>query len=268
MEYQKTANLLDNASNKPSEFRTRNWDEINDDMRGAYSPNKQIRFKTAMLRCSLCDYSDAYILIKGNKTVNNTDAAVAAANNTNKKVIFKNFTPFTNCISKMNIIQIDNAEYIDIVMPMYNLTECSDNYSKTSGSLWQYCKEITAEDDAGNIDDFNGANATNSSNFKTKITGQISDNGRINIVEIMIPLKYLSNFWRTLEMRLTNCEVEVILTQSESCVIIYTNVANQVPTFTIRERNLYVPVVTLSTHDNAKLLPQLKSGFKSTISWN
>ena len=268
MEYQKTANLLDNASNKPSEFRTRNWDEINDDMRGAYSPNKQIRFKTAMLRSSLCDYSDAYILVKGNITVNNTAADGAAANNTNKKVIFKNCAPFTNCISKINNTEIDNAEYIDIVMPMYNLTECSDNYSKTSGSLWQYCKEITAEDDAGNIDNFNGANATNSSNFKTKITGQISDNGRINIVEIMIPLKYLTNFWRTLEMRLTNCEVEVILTQSESCVIIYTNVANQVPTFTIRERNLYVPVVTLSTHDNAKLLPQLKSGFKSTISWN
>ena len=135
MEYQKIANLLNDESNKPSKFRTRNWVEINDDIRGAYSPNKQIRFKTAMLRCSLCDYSDAYILIKGNKTVNNTDAAVAAANNTNKKVIFKNFTPFTNCISKMNIIQIDNAEYIDIVMPMYNLTEYSDNYSKTPGSL-------------------------------------------------------------------------------------------------------------------------------------
>ena len=268
MEYQKAANFLDNASNKPSEFRTRNWDETNDDIRGAYSPNKQIRFKTAMLRCSLCDYSNAYILIKGNITVNNTDAAAAAANNANKKVIFKNFTPFANYISKMNIIQIDNVEYIDIVMPMYYLTECSDNYSKTSGSLWQYCKEITAEDDAGNIADFNGSNATNSSNFKTKITGQISDNGRIDIVEIMVPLKYLSNFWRTLEMPLTNCEVEVILKQSENCLIIYTNVANQVPTFTITERNLYVPVVTLSTHDNAKLLPQLKSGFKRTISWN
>ena len=235
MEYQKTANLLDNASNKPSEFRTRNWDEINDDMRGAYSPNKQIRFKTAMLRCSLCDYSDAYILIKGNKTVNNTDAAVAAANNTNKKVIFKNFTPFTNCISKMNIIQIDNAEYIDIVMPMYNLTECSDNYSKTSGSLWQYCKEIPAVNNNGDIVDFNGANATDSFNFKTKITGQTAaDNNNGNIagrvdVEIMVPLKYLSNFWRTLEMPLINCEVEIILTWSADCVIIYNGVENQVP---------------------------------------
>ena len=103
MEYQKIANLLDSASNKPSKFRTRNWVEINDDIRGAYSPNKQIRFKTAMLRSSLCDYSDAYILVKGNITVNNTAAAAAsAANNTNKKVILKNCAPFTNCISKIN----------------------------------------------------------------------------------------------------------------------------------------------------------------------
>ena len=137
MEYQKIANLLDNevalsASNKPSKFRTRNWVEINDDIRGAYSPNKQIRFKTAMLRSSLCDYSDAYILVKGNISVNNT----AAADNATKKVMFKNSAPFTNCISKMNNTQIDNAEYIDIVvMPMYNLIEYSDNYSKTSGSL-------------------------------------------------------------------------------------------------------------------------------------
>ena len=103
MEYQKIANLLDSASNKPSKFRTRNWVEINDDIRGAYSPNKQIRFKTSMLRSSLCDYSDAYILVKGNITVNNTAAAAAsAANNTNKKVILKNCAPFTNCISKIN----------------------------------------------------------------------------------------------------------------------------------------------------------------------
>ena len=149
-----------------------------------------------MLRSSLCDYSDAYILIKGNITVNNTAAAGAAANNTNKKVIFKNCAPFTNCISKINNTQIDNAEYIDIVMPMYNLIEYSDNYSKTSGSLWQYCKEIPAVNNAGNIVAFNGANATDSFNFKTKITGQIDDDGIINI-EIMVPLKYLSNFWRT-----------------------------------------------------------------------
>ena len=90
MEYQKTENLLNDGSNKSSKFRTKNWAEINDDV---YSPNKQIRFKTAMLRSSLCDYSDAYILVKGNITVNNTAAAGTTANNTNKKVIFKIIIP-------------------------------------------------------------------------------------------------------------------------------------------------------------------------------
>ena len=194
MEYQRIANFLNNSSNKPSKFRTKNWVEINDDIRGAYSPNKQIRFKTAMLRSSLCNYSDAYILVIGNITVNNTADAAAAANNTNEKVIFKNCAPFTNCIIKINNTQIDNAEYIDIVMPMYNLIEYSDNYSKTSGSLWQYCKEIPAVNNDGDIVDFNGANATDSFNFKTKITGQTGDDGRIDNVEIMVPLKYLSNF--------------------------------------------------------------------------
>ena len=194
MEYQKIANFLNDASNKPSKFRTRNWVEINDDIRGAYSPNKQIRFKTAMLRSSLCDYSDAYMLVKGNITVNNTAAEGAAANNTNKKVIFKNCAPFTNCISKINNTQIDNAEYIDIVMPMYNLIEYSDNYSKTSGSLWQYCKEIPTVNNAGNIVGFNSANATDSFNFKTKVRCQAGNNGRIDNVEIMVPLKSKSNF--------------------------------------------------------------------------
>ena len=133
--------MLNDGSNKPSRFRTRNWVGINVEARGTYSHNKQIKFKTSMLKSSLCDYSDAYILVKGNITVNNI-AAGAAANNTNKEVIFKNCTPFTNCISKINNTQIDNTEYVDKVMPMYNLLEYSDNYSKTSGSLWQYCKEI------------------------------------------------------------------------------------------------------------------------------
>ena len=97
MECQRITNLLNNASNKPSKLRTRNWVEINDDIRAAYSPNKQIRSKTAMLRSSLCDYSDAYILVQGNITVNS-----AAANNTDEEVVFKNCAPFANCISKIN----------------------------------------------------------------------------------------------------------------------------------------------------------------------
>ena len=102
MEYQKIANLLNDEANKPSKFRTRNWVEINDEAKGTYSPNKQIKFKTSILRSSLCDYSDAYIIVKGNITVNNNAGASAAANNTNKKVIFTNCAPFTNCISKIN----------------------------------------------------------------------------------------------------------------------------------------------------------------------
>ena len=111
MEYQKIANLLNDESNEPLKFRARNWVEINNDVRRVYSPNKQIRFKTATLRSSLCDYSDAYILVKGIITVNGTAVDGAAANNTNKKGIFKNRAPFTNCISKINNTQIDNAEH-------------------------------------------------------------------------------------------------------------------------------------------------------------
>ena len=116
IEYKKIANLSDSASNQPSKFRTKNWVEISDESRRTYNNNTQITFKTKILRSSLCDYSDAYILVKGNITVNNTVAADADANNTNKKVLFKNFAPFTDCISKINITQVDNANYIDIVM--------------------------------------------------------------------------------------------------------------------------------------------------------
>ena len=157
---------------------------------------------------------------------------------------------------------------------MQSLIEYSENYSKTSGSLWQYCKQIPAVDNNDNIVNFGGANATNSFNFKTKITGQASaDNNDGNIagrvdVEIMVPLKHLSNFWRTLEMPLINCEIELILDWSANCVIIYTDVDNEVPTLTTTETNLYAPVVTLSTEDNSKLLPQLKNAFKRTITWN
>ena len=130
-------------------------------------------------------------------------------------------------------------------MPMYNLVEYSDNYSKASGSVWQYCKDTPAVNNNGNIVNFNEANATDSFSFKTRITGQINDDGEINGVEIMVPLKYLSSFWRTIEMPLINCEIEPILDWSANCVIINTNNANQVPTFTITETTIYVPVVTL-----------------------
>ena len=127
MEYQKIASLIDDTSNQPSKFKTKNWVEINDESRGTYNVNSQIKFKTVMLKSSLCDYGESYILVKGTITVNNTAAADADANNTNKKVIFKNCAPFTNCICEINNTPVDNAKDIDIVMVMYNLIKFSDN---------------------------------------------------------------------------------------------------------------------------------------------
>ena len=121
-------------------------------------------------------------------------------------------------------------------MPMYNLIEYSDNYSKTSGSLWQYCKDIPAINDNGDIFNFDGNKATDSFSFKAKITGQTNDDVEINGVEILVPLKCLSNFWRTLEMPLISCEIELILTWSKSAVIISTGGANQIPTFKIKKQ--------------------------------
>ena len=197
-----------------------------------------------MLKSSLSDYSDAYILVKGNITVNNTLAADSDANNTNKKVIFKRCAPFTNFISEIINTEVDNAKDINIVMPVYNSIEYSDDYSKICASLWQYCKDIPALNDNGNIVDFNGANATDLFSFKAKIKGQTDDNGRINNVEIMVPLNYLSNFWRNFEMRLINCEINLILTWSTNYVIIDANVENQNFTPEITETKLNVLEVT------------------------
>ena len=116
MKYQKIIHLIDNTSNQPSKFKTKNWAEVNDESRGICNVNSQIKFKSTMLKSSLYDYSDAYILVKGIITVNNTAAADADANNTNKKVIFKNCAPFSNCISEINNTQVGNAKDIDILI--------------------------------------------------------------------------------------------------------------------------------------------------------
>ena len=151
-----------------------------------------------MLKYSLSDYSDFYILVKGHTTVPNTAAESSNVNRTNKKVIFKICVPFTNCVSKINNTQLNYAKDINIVMPMSNLIECSDNYWKTIGSLRQYCKDIPAVDNNGNINEYNGANGTDSFSFKTKITCQTGNNGINENVEIMVPMKYLINSWRAL----------------------------------------------------------------------
>ena len=253
MEYQKMLNLLDNASNQPSKFRTRNWVETNDESRGTYTSN-DTKFKTTMLRSNLCDYTYAYILVKGTITITGAgnDDATKRADERDSSVTFKNCAPFTKCISRINNKDIDNARDIDIVVPMYNLIGYSVNYSKTSGSLWQYYKD----DPNKNSESFK---------FKVKITGKTPDDGNTKDVEINVPLKYLSNFRRILEMPLINCEVNLTLKWSKDCVI--TNSEGE-EKFAITERKLYVPIATLSTQDNAKLLQQFKSGFKRTINLN
>ena len=128
------------------------------------------------------------MLVKGTITVPNTSAADKNANNVGKKVIFKNCAPFTKCISEINDTQVDNAKDIDVVMSMYKLTEYSDSYLKKSGSLWQYCKDILAVNDNGDIVDFNEVNITDLFNFKEKITGETGDD-RTKDVKIMVPLK-------------------------------------------------------------------------------
>ena len=210
----------------------------------------------------VCDHSDAYILVKGTITVANTAVQGQVNNGANKKVIFKNCAPFTSCVSRINDTKVDDAQYIDVVIPLYNLIEHSDNYSKTSGILWQYCRDVPALGNNGAITDFTEANDTTESfNLKEKLTGTKN-------VEIMISLKCLSNFWRTLEMPLISYEVTLDLKWSEKYVIAATDVADQAMTFSITDTKIYVPVVTLLTQGNSKLLEQLKFGFKRTINWN
>ena len=193
-----------------------------------------------MLRSDLCDFSDAYIVVKGDITVtkktftaddidapNNTEANVTATNTANnnafgeKKLVFKNNAPFINCVSKINGVKIDNAEDLDVVMPMYNLLEYSKNYKKTTGSLWNYYRdEPSSVIVANNITH----SILNSESFDYKASfmenGVTHDNLTKNDVKVVVPLKHLSNFWRHLDIPLINCEIELILTWLKNCVLI------------------------------------------------
>ena len=257
MEYQKIQNLIDDASNQPSNFRTKNLVETNDESRGTYNVNSQIKLKTTLLKSSIYDNSDTYILVKGKITITGAgnDEATRQADERDKGVAFKNYAPFTNCISEINNTQVDNAKDINIVMPLYNLIECSDNYAKTSGSLWQYYRDEPND------------NFVDSESFKSKIkiTGKTPAADNEKYVEIMVPLKHLSSFWRTLEMPLINCEVNLILTWSSTYVVTDSTGAG---TLEITDTKLYIPAVTLSTQDISKLLQQLKSVFERVINWN
>ena len=185
-----------------------------------------------MLRSDLCDFSDAYIVVKGNITVtkktfnindfeapNNTIANVFATNTANnhafgdKKLVFKSNAPFIYCISKINGVKIDNAEELDVVMSMYNLLEYSKNYRKTTGSLWNYYRDEPNSD----TDDHNITHSIlNSDSFDYKANfmenGVTQNNLTKNDVKVVVPLKHLSSFWRHLNIPLINCEVELILT--------------------------------------------------------
>ena len=172
MEYQKITNLLGNIPDRVSRFITKKLIEV-DGQSGTeenrYKPAKQIRFKTSMLRLDLCDYSDAYIVLKGKIIVTNPDNDAY-----DKKLTFKNNAPFTSCISKINNTLIDNAEDLDIVMPMYSLTEYSKSYRKTTASLWNYYRDEPNSGTEGNIN--YSIKDLKSFNYKTSITGKLEDN--------------------------------------------------------------------------------------------
>ena len=242
MEFQKITNLLDISSDDKDlpRYTTRKWIEVYDQSEKNYNINKEIRIKTSMLTSDLCDFSDAYIVVTGNITAtkktftvddieepNNTAANVTATNTANnnafgdKKLIFKNNAPFINCNLKINGVQIDNAEDLDVVMPMYNLLEYSKKYKKTTGSLWNYYRdEPNSSTDANNITH----SILNSESFDYKANfmenGVTNNNLTKNNVKVVVPLKYLSNFWRSLNLPLINCEVELILTWFKNFVLI------------------------------------------------
>ena len=245
METQKIVNFLNGSDNEKSKF-TKKWYVINSESKSNYSPDNRKFFLTSSLESSLCAYSDAYALVTGNITVIDSNA--------NTKVAFKNCAPFRECSTDINENVIDEAEHINIAMPMYNLIEYSDNYSDTSGSLWQFKRDEIE----GDVDLTVNAQhiPNNSSSFKYKSSFITNRNG----VKIVVPLKYLSNFWRSLEMPLINCNIELSLEWYAKCVLIIGSVT--AATFAITDTKLYAPVVTLKTKDNAKLSKLLNEGFK------
>ena len=206
---------------------------------------------TNSLKSSLNDYSDAYILVTGNISV--------TGGNNNTKVAFKKCTPFKNCRTKINDTFVDYADFINIAMSMYNLIEYKDNYSDTSGSLWNFKRDET-EGDVDLIID-------NASSFKYKanLIGNSENNGIKNDVKIAVPLKGLSNFWRSLAMPLIDFKIEFSLGWYEECILSNPGTA---ATFEITDAKLYVPIVTLKTEDNTKLSKFLSEGFKRPIYWN
>ena len=193
MEHQKILNLLNKASD--SKFVTRKWSTVNDNSNADYGVGNEIIYKTEVLKSNICDYNDNYILVRGHQAT---------------QVAFKSCALFTSCITKIDETTIDGAEDLDLVMPMYSLIEHSLHYSETSRSLWFY-----STDEATNFN----ADIASDENFeyfkyKTKLLeNTIADgaNGILRNAVIAMPLKYLSNFSRSLEMPLIYSKVELKL---------------------------------------------------------
>ena len=274
MEHYKIYKLLNDST--LSKFLIKKWTEVNDLSRGQYSVNKNIRFKTSMLRSDLYDYSDVYIVVKGRISF----TGINDANRRNKKLTFKNNSPFRSCITKINNTFAGNAEGLDFVMPMYNLLEYSDNYSMTSGSLWNYYRDGINDDEneiENNGNKINNRKTAKSKSFKQKrkIIGSAPDNENILNADVAVPSKHLSSFWRSLDLHLINCEIELALRWVRNCVIFeitrtFRVVSNVDPVtfevviqttsakFQINNAKLYNPVVTLSINDNTKVLEKYK----------
>ena len=285
MEYDKINNLLGSESENLSKFVTREYVRVNS-LSNTYNENKSIRFRTPMLRSDLCDYADAYILVNGTITVTANAGANNIRDKRNRPLILKNNAPFVSCITKINNELNEDAEDLDEVMPMYNLLEYSKNYMKTIGSFYNYYRdELSNDDDDDN--NFNNIKIVNSNAFKykNKIIGNTynvddANKNGTQEVEIAIPLKYLGNFWRALNIPLISCEVSLELKWNKNCVItslqerliqpplVARDDAPTGATLAISDCKLYVPVVTLSKDDEIKLLTNLKSGFTREIEWN
>ena len=281
-------------SEKLSKFVTREYVRVNS-LLNTYNENKSIRFKTPMLRSNLYDYSDAYILVKGTITVT-APGVINDANNIrdkrNRPLILKNNVRFVSCITRINGELIEDVNDLDIVIPMYNLLEYSKNYRKTIGSLYNYYRDELSDDaDDNNFDNIKVVNS-NTFKYKNKITGNtynvdagvdgcdVNKTGKQEI-ELAIPLKYLGNFWRALNIPLISCEVSLELKWNKNCVITSLEkrqvdagppvVRDNSPTgasLAINDCKLYIPVVNLSKDDEIKLLTNLKSRFKREIIWN
>ena len=229
-----------------------------------------------MLWSELCDYSDTCIVVEG--TINVTDPNNNAYD---KKLAVKNNAPVFSCITKINKTLVDNAKDLDIAIPMYNLMEYSKNYSKTTGSLCNYYRD---EPNSGVVGNMNySIKDPKCFDYKTSITGVLECKNTEKKVQVAVPLKYLSKFWRTIDISLINCELNLILTGSENCVLTSKTTRDADPeadpavaeinnptgaTFKITNTKLHALVVTLSTEDYNKLLEQLKIRFKKTIRWN